>query len=89
MMEVVFYDRKNKKEVYSSALMSIKLAETRLVVDSGGYRSGEWNQRTQKSYLKEGVIGEIGYKSEKCDKHLNWDRHLMQSDLVFLRLEEK
>jgi hypothetical protein len=40
-------------------------------------------------YLKDQVIGEIGYKSEKCGEHQNWDLYTTLNDLVFLRLEDE
>jgi hypothetical protein len=32
------------------------------------------------------TLGEVGYKSDKCPAHMNWDLHCMQSDLIFLEL---
>ncbi len=35
-------------------------------------------------YAHERVVSNIGYKSEKCPKHANWDLHCLESDLIFL-----
>jgi hypothetical protein len=42
-----------------------------------------------KIYHREESIAELGYKSEKCQKHCNWDLYTNLNDLVFLYLEEK
>lgn len=75
-MEVVFYDRRNKREVKSSELRPINLVEMRLVVDE-----------KHLGYLKEYKLGTLGYKSDKCPEHCSWDMWLTESDLVFLRVE--
>jgi len=88
-MEVIFYDRKNKQEVKASQLMSINLIEVSLTIDSEEYNDGKWlGAEKHPAYLRENKIGTIGYKSKDCDKHRNWDMWLLESDLVFLRVDE-
>jgi hypothetical protein len=31
-------------------------------------------------------VADLGYKSEKCPSHMNWDLHVHSRDLVFLEL---
>jgi hypothetical protein len=38
--------------------------------------------------LREYPLGTVGYKSDKCPSHCNWDLYCVESDLVFLRLED-
>lgn len=88
-MDVVFYDRKNERKVRASELMLINLVEMRLVIDSEEYTDGEWlGPDKHPAYLKEHKLGTLGYKSEKCPKYCNWDMWLLQSDLVYLRIED-
>lgn len=85
-MDVLFYDRKNDKQVKASELMPINFIEVGLVVDSEEYRDGEWQQDKHPAYLKERKVGTLGYKSENCPSHCNWDMHCNQEDLIFLKV---
>jgi len=87
-MDAVFYDRKNKLEVTSSELMEINFVEVGLFIDSEEFRTGEWQGPAKHpAYLKEKKLGTLGYKSKDCPKNCNWDMSMMESDLVFLRLD--
>ena len=87
-MEVVFYDRKNKREVKASQLMDINYVEVTLVIDSEEFKDGPWQGPDKHpAYLKEKQIGSIGYRSEVCHTRSNWDLSLHDTDLIFLRLE--
>lgn len=88
-MKAIFYDRKNKREVSSDQLMGTKLVEEYVVVDGDGYPNNtRFDPNNYESFIKERTIGELGYKSEKCDKIYNWDLWTNTNELVFLRLEE-
>ena len=88
-MKAIFYDRKNKREVSSDQLIATKLVEEYLTVDGDGCsKNTRFDPSKFESFIKERTIGELGYKSEKCDKIYNWDLWTNTSELVFLRLEE-
>jgi hypothetical protein len=73
-MIAVFYDRKHDCEVTSKQLMHINfVAEVK---------------RTDYGY-HDLQLGEFGYKSSECKKKINWDRGVMFTDLVFIRLEDE
>lgn len=76
-MIVVFYDRKNKREVKSSELMRIRLVRNVYVDDGDGTMVSS-----------EIEIASVGYKDKNCGSHTNWDLYCTENDLVFLRLEE-
>lgn len=85
MLNVVFWDRKNKREVRSSQLMFTNVVQhyvTCCDADDAPRPALEELSNTQQ------VIGEIGYKSESCPSYCNWDLYSMEVDLVFIRLEE-
>lgn len=129
MLISIFYDKKNKREVSSSALCFINLVEDYAVIDSDDsfietgrriipdtfepitldqYLSAkkdgyfvdlfpesipEWDSLKKEMtpivlYPKERLIANIGYKSENCPSHANWDFYCQDTDLVFLRFEE-
>lgn len=75
IMIAVFYDRKHECEVTSEQLILINYV-TDLVC-----------KQDNKEYIHELRLGEYGYKSSECKKFQNWDRAVMFTDLVFLRLE--
>jgi hypothetical protein len=77
-MIAVFYDRKNKREVFSYQLTAIRLVQHIMVVDAG--------EGVTNPCVSEQLLSDIGYKSAGCPKHQNWDIHCLESDLVFLRL---
>jgi hypothetical protein len=89
-MKAIFYDRKNKREVSSEELMSANLKEEYAVVDGNGLPEHTHLNATigLDSYLRQRVIGELGYKSKECESYKNWDLWTMLNDLVFLRLED-
>ena len=88
-MKAVFYDRKNKRQVTSEELMSTNLVEVYTVCDSEEFSSGKWHgQDIHPLHYKERQIANLGYKSEKCPSHCNWDLYCRDEDLVFLRMEE-
>lgn len=128
-VNVVFYDRKNKREVKSSQLMftncvrtlvqcddqELQFSDRRLLYDKRHkfsepiteeqfntmvehgiidiQISGPWSHLKQEKVVKYGYpvseqIGNIAYKSENCPSYCNWDLYCMDTDLVFLRLEE-
>ncbi len=76
-MIAVFYDRKHGCEVTSDQLMPVNFV--REVVTGNSYEPEEKG-------LMEDRIGEFGYKSPTCQKYQNWDRPVMYTDLVFIRL---
>ena len=80
---VVFYDKKNQKEVYHDQLMPINYVESYIVVQDEGR-----NQVADISelYIKEVQLGSLGYKDDDSE-YSNWNKRLVESDLVFLRLE--
>lgn len=80
MMVVVFYDRKNQREVRSDELMPITLVQNVVRAEAGqNWKKNMW--------IDELPLGTIGYRSAKCPSYQNWDLYLTESDLVFLRLE--
>lgn len=93
-MIAVFYDRKNKCEVTSNKLTRIRLQSDYAAIDNEGYPSGTPVHELIDKYGKEHLliatktIGEVGYKTENCPDYKNWDNWCMESDLIFLRLEE-
>lgn len=74
-MKVVFYDRKNLREVTNTELISINLTQERLV-DPDGYCTVD-------------TIGTLGYKSKYCPSYKNWDLWCNLVDLVVLRIEDE
>jgi hypothetical protein len=55
-------------------------------------RFTEWSDLPSEKIVKYGfpveqTLGEYGYKSEECPSYMNWDKHCMLTDLVFLRFE--
>ena len=74
-MKAVFYDRKHNCEVTSEQLMQVNYV-TELVSREDG-----------KDYIHDLRLGEFGYKSPECKSYQNWDRGIMFTDLVFIRLE--
>jgi hypothetical protein len=88
-VEVVFYDRKNHREVKASQLCQINYVETSLVIDSEEFRGGEWQgQSVHPAYLQERRVASLGYCSESCPPYRNWDLTAVPEDLVFLRFED-
>lgn len=85
-MDVLFYDRKNKRQVKLSELVWSNCQDTRLSIDSEEYNSGEWQQNKHKAYLRQVQTSELGYKTDSCPDYMNYDIDLMQSDLVFLEI---
>lgn len=79
-MIAVFYDTKNKCEVDSSQLMQINYV-THLHSDDMHDPGSNLGFHTLQ-------LGNIGWKSPKCSKHCNWDMWTLESNLVFLRLED-
>lgn len=92
-MRAVFYDRKNRQEVGSDQLMSIKLMESYAAVDDEGFSQGTPVKTLTEKYGEDCLsiatrqIATLGYKSEKCPSYCNWDLWLNESDLVFLRMD--
>jgi hypothetical protein len=82
-MKVVFYDKRNKREVSNDELMPINYVRQVVVVQE---------ERDIKKggpfYCEDVIMGDIGYKVDKNNDNINWDHWLMTTDLVFLRLEE-
>lgn len=94
-MKVIFYDKRNRQEISSDQLIKINLRETKLSIDNQGYQDGTPLQTLMDNFGKDSIkiysdqIGSIGYKSKICPGHMNWDRWLNESDLIFLRLESE
>lgn len=87
-MKAIFYDRRNKRTVSSDQLVPTNFVEVYMVADSEEYHSGEWQgQQKHPLYYKERQIANLGYKSENCPSHCNWDLYCRDEDLVFLRME--
>ena len=101
-MDVIFWDRKHGNWVKASQLSKTRVIadliqgdrqETSMldkpiselmeheVLEGGTTFPGalSWHEVT---------IGELGYKSPSCPSYMNFDRHLMLSDLVFIGFEE-
>lgn len=83
-MDAVFYDRKHKCEVRLSQLMGTNVVTDVITVDGD---DPKWMSRKDDWGVKRCQLGDIGYKSAECPDYCNWDRYLMETDLVFLRLE--
>jgi len=81
--KVIFYDKKNQREVSHDQLMQINMCESVIVVENDRPLSFD------DMYIKENQISDIGYKVDKTNDYVNFDHYLMESDLVFLRLEEE
>jgi hypothetical protein len=79
----VFYDRKNFREVKNT-----ELCFTNYVVDLARYDDESYKPNKINGFY-ELVLGELGYKSEKCNTFSNFDLTCMYSDLVFLRFENE
>lgn len=97
MMDVVFYDRKHKCEVKASQLVRTRCIAEFLQGDSQDPPKSfddlepeilDGHPYPGRLAFHEVVLGELAYKTPACPSYQNWDRHLMESDLVFLRLEE-
>lgn len=91
-MVVVFYDRKNKREVRSDQLFKAPVHHDVLSVDVD---QADEVARPLKSFqygseilVTSEILWNLGYKSADCPSYLNYDMNLNESDLVFLRLEE-
>jgi hypothetical protein len=84
MRFTIFYDRKHNCEIRHD-----QLCFTHCVVDLA--RVDETDPTTNTG-CHELVIGELGYLPDNASdwdrKHRNWARHLMYTDLVFLRFED-
>lgn len=98
-MDILFYDRKNKCNVLASQLVRTKIVRDYLAGDSQEtpksfedfMPKGKGNMQTDpygRMYWVQEITSELGYKSEKCPSYQNYDKHLMQSDLVFLEVVE-
>lgn len=72
MLTVIFYDRKNQREVSNKELVPINVVVEVPATTRNIHRI---------------PIGEFGYKSKQCPKTSNWDLYCLYSDLIFLRLE--
>lgn len=83
-MDVIFYDRRNKREVKASQLFPINFIQKIVVADTD---ERKWVSDLDELSVIEKKLGEIGYKSDNCESYQNWDMWLMESELVFLRLE--
>lgn len=83
-MNVIFWDRKHKREVKSSQLMSTNVVQHYVTC---GDADDAPRPALEELYNTSQVVGEIGYKSEVCPDNCNWDLYLMEADLVFIRLE--
>lgn len=89
-MIALFYDRRNARLVKSGELMSTNFVEVYMVADSEEFRSGEWQgQDKHPLYYKERQVGSLGYRSENCPEHSNWDLYCNDTDLVFIRMENE
>lgn len=81
-MKAIFYDKKNKREVSSDELMPTNVVRTIVGADDQFFRDED------SRFPIEEVIGNLCYKTEECPSYQNWDKFLMETDLVFLRLED-
>ena len=94
-MIVLFYDRKNKRQVRSDQLMSINLCESYAAVSDEGFGPGTPVKTLTDKYGDEclviatRILATIGYKSENCPKYCNWDLWTTINDLIFLNFEEE
>lgn len=80
-MKVIFYDRKNNREVSNKELKKTNCVVELVRCDDEAKMYPEYPYTMQ--------IGSYGYKSKNCPKYQNWDLYCMLNDLVFLRLEDE
>jgi hypothetical protein len=86
-MCVLFYDRKNKRQVSSHELMPTKVVKVYMTADSDEYSSGPWlGQEKHPLYYTEEVLGTLAYKSGDCPDQ-NWNMFCSVKDLVFLDIK--
>ena len=99
-MDVLFYDRKNKRNVKLS-----QLVRTRLIADliqgdpqEEDMLKGDLSDLMEREIIDgrefpgilswhPQVLGEVAYKTEDCPDYMNFDKYCLISDLVFLDLE--
>lgn len=92
-MKVIFYDRKNKREVSNEQLMPAHVFESYAGVCDEGMGPGTPLKKLIEKYGEEMVyistrqVAALGYKSDKCPSYMNYDLFCNDSDLVFLRTE--
>lgn len=92
-MRVIFYDRKNRREVSNEELMQTHVMESYAGVCDEGMRPGTPLKELTAQYGEDMVfisrrrVASLGYKSDKCPDYQNWDLMCDDSDLVFLRTE--
>jgi hypothetical protein len=79
-MNVIFYDTKNKSEVASNQLMRINY-----VTDVFSKDRDDSDAPVEFHTMQ---LGNIGWKSKTCHNSANWDMWTLESNLVFLRLED-
>ncbi len=84
MMIAVFYDRKHHCEVTSEQLMGANVVESYATC---GDSDDKQRPALEELWNTQRVVGDIAYKTPECPSYQNWDRCLMTSDLVFLRME--
>lgn len=89
MLDAVFYDRKNEREVKSSELMGSKVVYGVRTVDADDLECDHCHG------ARNILIGEVGYKAKGEDvkkfpnwAYSNWDFYCMMTDLVFLRFDD-
>jgi len=100
-MVALFYDRKNHCLVRSNELMQTRVIAD--VIQGDPQEQSMMDKPIDILMQQEDVdghkfpgllswhkmtIGELGYKTAACPSYMNFDRHLMQSDLVFLEMIE-
>jgi len=83
-VDVVFYDKVHHREVKLSQLIRIKLYNN--IVGSTEDQAGG-KAIIDELIVTQKVISTLAYKSDDCPSYKNWDCHLNESDLIFLRLE--
>jgi hypothetical protein len=93
-LDAVFYDRSNKREVRSSQLCEVRVGVPLVAAnphdppDKFEFHNpvDEYDHPLMWSHNL--ILGEVGYRSDKCSEFMNFDTYTMLSDLVFLRFEE-
>lgn len=101
-MDVLFYDRKNKRQVRASELERARVIADLIQGDrqeqdmlKGDLAALLETEHVQGSQLPgllswhQAVIGNVAYRTPDCQSYANWNKYCLESDLVFLGLVEE
>lgn len=87
MLDAIFYDKKNHREVKLSELGTTRIGNA-IVTHDEDQPSPKRKADLSLIIFTEEIKDQLCYKTEDCPEFCNWDMHLDQNDLIFLRIED-